>query len=476
MKLARRSSLFIAVFFAFVAGALLSGVAAAADATISGPVTTLGARPNAFHATVDDLKSHGYIEQEFLMDGTAKGRARPDEAVSAAPYRTRMLVRRPVDPKKFNGTVVVEWSNVTLGYDLEVGWPILSDLMMREGYAWVGITNQPVGIRFLQQWDPQRYEGLKHPAIPAVMPKPASPSGFVVITGESYSDAIYTQLGVSLRHPGAVDPLGGLKPQRLLSWGLSQSAGRLTTYINNLPKKDRTYDGYFLFVGPGKLRDDLDVPVFGVNSENEMMRYFPNRRPDSAVYRYWEVPGSGHVPRLSDDTLQAQNRRDGATWPRTCDFGPAVVSIEYASRAALHHLNEWVKTGKEPPHAPFATIEAEKPSTMHGEPGPVAIVRDKSQNALGGIRLPHMEAPTGRHVGSGTPQPMCTLTPGFAPFDAAKLTTLYPTHDAYVSKVQTAAANAVKAGFLLPIDAKAIIAEAAASDVGRNGAKTTSSK
>lgn len=203
------------------------------------------------------------------------------------------------------------------------------------------------------------------------------------------------------------------------------------------------------------------------------MRYFPNRRPDSAFYRYWEVPGSGHVPRLADDTLQAQNKRDGAAWPRTCTFGPAVVSIEYASRAALHHLNEWVKTGKEPPHAPFVRVEPVKPSTRHDEPGPPAIVRDKFDNALGGIRLPHVEAPTGRHVGTGTPAPTCTLTPGYAPLDAARLATLYPTHESYVSKVESAAAQAVKDGFLLPSDARAIAAEAAASGVGKGNSKAT---
>ena len=32
-----------------------------------------------------------------------------------APYKTRIIVRVPEDPKKFNGTVFVEWLNVTVG-------------------------------------------------------------------------------------------------------------------------------------------------------------------------------------------------------------------------------------------------------------------------------------------------------------------------------------------------------------------------
>ena len=34
---------------------------------------------------------------------------------TTAPYRTRILVRRPPTPAKFNGTVVVEWMNVSAG-------------------------------------------------------------------------------------------------------------------------------------------------------------------------------------------------------------------------------------------------------------------------------------------------------------------------------------------------------------------------
>ena len=35
------------------------------------------------------------------------------------PYMTRVVVRRPPDPKWFNGIVVVEWYNVTTCSDCE---------------------------------------------------------------------------------------------------------------------------------------------------------------------------------------------------------------------------------------------------------------------------------------------------------------------------------------------------------------------
>jgi hypothetical protein len=59
----------------------------------------------------------------------------------------------------------------------------------------------------------------------------------------------------------------------------------------------------------------------------------------------------------------------------------------------------------------------------------------------------------------------CGLFGSTVPFDQATLTSLYPTHAAYVSRFQAAAQQAVRAGFLLPADAAALEAAASASDV-----------
>src|SRR5919197_2665446 len=66
-----------------------------------------------------DLAAHGYMEEEFFLDGTARayeptGPLPQDgrwnvKTSTTAPYRTRVLVRRPKDPSKFKGTVEVEW-------------------------------------------------------------------------------------------------------------------------------------------------------------------------------------------------------------------------------------------------------------------------------------------------------------------------------------------------------------------------------
>jgi hypothetical protein len=51
-----------------------------------------------------------------------------------------MGVRRPADPKRFNGTVLVEWDNVTNLFDAENFWFFGWEHIMRAGYVWVGVS------------------------------------------------------------------------------------------------------------------------------------------------------------------------------------------------------------------------------------------------------------------------------------------------------------------------------------------------
>ena len=74
-----------------------------------------------FNHTLFDLSQNGYQEQEFFVSGTARDHT---GAQPPLPFTTRMVVRRPIDPARFNGTVWIEWLNVTGGSDVETEWPI----------------------------------------------------------------------------------------------------------------------------------------------------------------------------------------------------------------------------------------------------------------------------------------------------------------------------------------------------------------
>src|SRR5262245_17443796 len=91
--------------------------------SITGPVTGPGSP--SLDSTTFDLEPFGYVEEEFFATGTATDYV-SDVALSAdgkwsvsprnaAPYTTRLLVRRPAARARFNGTVVVEWLNVSGG-------------------------------------------------------------------------------------------------------------------------------------------------------------------------------------------------------------------------------------------------------------------------------------------------------------------------------------------------------------------------
>ena len=92
--------------------------------TIEGPVT--GGLGSPFVATTSfDLATVGYRQDEFFLSGTASAYVNSGTlgadgkwtvtTGATAPYKTRIVVYRPANAKRFNGSVIVEWLNVTGG-------------------------------------------------------------------------------------------------------------------------------------------------------------------------------------------------------------------------------------------------------------------------------------------------------------------------------------------------------------------------
>jgi hypothetical protein len=118
-------------------------------ATLTGPMTT-GHVVEPLTALPLDLASHGYVEREYFASGTAtafKAKSMPSNGkwsitpTTSASYRTRILVRRPANPARFNGTVIVEWMNVS-GGESAPDWDYLNPMLMRDGYAYVAVSAQ----------------------------------------------------------------------------------------------------------------------------------------------------------------------------------------------------------------------------------------------------------------------------------------------------------------------------------------------
>lgn len=146
--------------------------AASADTAVPEVVGPLPATAESYpfgaadHQLVpEDLAAKGYVEEEYLVSGTANVYSWPASGAAVvrtpdAPYTTRVLVRRPSRRTKLSGNVVVEMLNPSNLFDLNIGWAISREQFMRTGDVWVGITSKPVAIDALKTFDPQRYGQL----------------------------------------------------------------------------------------------------------------------------------------------------------------------------------------------------------------------------------------------------------------------------------------------------------------------------
>jgi hypothetical protein len=432
--------------------------------------------------------SEGYVEEEFQFSGMAGMYSYASEPPppwdltlqDRQPYTSRMIVRRPADPATFNGTVVVEWLNVTAGYDVDIEWNTVAQYLQRSGYAFVGVSAQVAGIGALKKWDPQRYGALN-----------------IVDDGQSYE--IFSQAAQALRQSSS-PVLGGLRVEQIIGTGVSQSAMRLVPYINAFHRLAHLYDGFFVhsrgrsmppIQGTGVFSDqqmdpisaDVEVPVLIFQTEGDMlaMDYAPARQADTEHIRTWEVPGSAHVGRGRPlDATVAAGVRARDTQVAAPPGNPACQTNPFPSwqvaDSAWDHLRSWVAGGAAPPTSP--TIQFTRPATFAPIPSGDTnslIARDEMGNALGGIRTPAIDAPVGSYYGTSSCNPgtLGFLAGLYVPFDAATLARLYPTQDAYVATVTASANQAVADQFMLQEDAQTLIDEANASSIGKLGATIT---
>ena len=430
--------------------ALVAPAVAEADPLVEGPIP--GAAPGnpaspvlgetyPFFSTWLDLAAAGYVEEEYYLSGAADAYSTTGaKLASDVPYRTRLIVRRPASDAAFNGTVLVEWQNVTAGYDLDALW---NRRHLREGYAWIGVSAQRVGVDQLRAWSPTRYGSL-------------DVTGGGAFTTDQLSYDVFAQAGEAVGSPGAVDLLGGLDVERVLGIGASQSAGRMTIYYNVvLPQEQPVFDGYAFIVGSAPTRVGTE-PIFQVLSETDVTNPL-TRRPDSDVFRRWEVAGAAHSGWEGQEYRRPLSIRDlGAAPVYECTNPPfSRIPLSQVIEAAYAHLASWVDGGAPPPPAPYLAFNG------------TTKVRNELGLALGGIQLSQVAVPTALNTGSNSGPSFCILFGTHVPFGDEQLGELYRNHGQYVSAVAKTDEANVEAGFLLEADAEENQREAAQSGVGK---------
>jgi hypothetical protein len=426
-----------------------------------------------------NLREVGYVEHEYVAAGTASS-YRATSALShdgrwtfvsdsSAPYRTRVLVRRPADPARFSGTVVVEWLNVSGGVDTDPEWNSLREEIVRRGDAWVGVSAQRVGVvggpvllagaqgagKGLRAIDSARYGSLEHP-------------------GDGFSFDLFTQVARAIRSGAG---LGGLEPKRLIAAGESQSAFALVTYYNGVQPLTHTFDGFFVhsrgavglpLAAPGKYADianslkgtptifrtDRNAPVLDIQTETDVasiLNSYAARQPDSNHFRLWEVAGTAHA----DAHLVGSVAKYIECGGLPINNGPMHV----VAKAALRALTTWLTTAKAPPTAPRLDVT----------PGATPqIQRNPDGIALGGIRTPPVDVPIAALSGATAdpnPSTICLLLGSTKPLSSARLAQLYPSRATYLQRFDADADATIKAGFALPDDRAALLAFAEAARI-----------
>lgn len=447
-------------------------------------------------STLIKLTPFGYEKAEYFIKGTAQSfetiEARTSdgkwdiETVSEADFKTRIVVYRPTDPAKFNGTVIIEWLNVSGGTEASSEWIMAHTELMRSGYAWIGVSAQKAGIEKgaginllsfalpLKTLNPYRYDSLVHP-------------------GDEYSYDIFTQAARAVIHPQNFNPLGDLVLERAIASGESQSADHLLTYVNAIAPRENLFDAYFIHsrvhgsaplqpdperTDPGiesrepvMVRDDLDVPVLMLQTESDIsvLGTYQDSQPDTELFRTWEVAGTAHADRYvgnlglvdkGDDPSVAAVAETRYAVPVVVKCGKPVNSgpQHFVVKAALTALDNWLRTGVPPTPADRLAFDE----------ATLSIQRDQYGNALGGIRTPYVDVPVATLSGEGQEEGdiLCMTYGTTELFDEATLASLYPDNATYVALVAESVDDAVAKGFLLQADGELIKTWARLSGIG----------
>jgi Alpha/beta hydrolase domain len=447
-----------------------------------------------------DLGHVGYTVQEFFLEGTATcfepaGPLGEDgywevTPSGRAPFATRMVVCRPSDPGAFTGTVLLEWLNVSAGFDAPAHFMLTHRQLVRAGWAWVGVSAQRAGIEGGSIFDAPG-SGDQAMVLPALKASDPARYGSLLHPGDSFSFDIFSRAARAVRDGGV---LGPLTAECLLAAGQSQSAIHLVTHVNAVAPTgpaDGACDGYLIggragmaapltgwngrIQGQGpdgvRVRTDGRARVLTVQTETDVVGVLAGvtaRQPDGDRFRWWEIAGaahadtyvlgttfddSGELPPAELARLMAPTAEPlGIRCAMPVNSGP---QHHYVAQAALMHLGRWARGGPAPPSSPRLETDPDDP---------MRLITDEAGIARGGIRTGWVDVPVAALSGLAPvgAEGLTILVGSTRVFDSAELARRYPGgRGEYAAAFLAATSRAVAAGFLLPEDVDEAIALAA---------------
>jgi len=490
-SIARRSGPFLIALTLWTAAGY--GVPAAAETPampIIAPVPSSGRAPlaSADRRGNDyvDLARAGYVEEEYYMLGLAPAITSTGDILFDAPYVTRFLIRKPKDPARFNGTVVIEpfgWFG-----QRGAGWILTRDYLLRKGYAFVGYTlniNQPAHDPRTEGWDPEprnlnfdfmrRYDYARYAPLGSYYDDKRFRRGDGPEQFAPQAQGIAAQLALLLKSNLANGPAKGLKVDRIYSetwavdgqiwfdyldqgrhqqWRMPDGRPLIDAYMNG----DVTYGdlgGDKLRI-PRKLPDD--VPFVTIYSQSELVSDVADGRPlpadtDRPQLRYYEITGMPHLRAADLGTDENEphpadgDKRDDPRCQTLYD-----EPIEAPVSAILDAMDRWVRYGTPMPKAERVVREGK------------SVARDaQTGNMVGGVRPPWVRVPSAAYLTDA--ETGCgTVYDTKLPYRAEQLKVLYGSYANYAHRYEDAKRAAIKEGFLLPEDARNLKPIATAND------------
>ena len=493
--------------------ALCVGMTASATAGITRFEVTSSAPYGAFK-TGDFVRIEGSVTGELSPAEPIPGLDRaPRNARGLVEYKAPFVLILPKEKRGGNGALLVDVPNR--------GRAIAHFLYNSPRDPFVPIGTFEPGTRFLQdngfslamlQWE--LGQGIVLPAFSDASGKKLNVEGAGVAAIRDFADFLrYAAADES----GTPNPLAG-RIDRALVVGYSQTARVLKSFLIegvNEAKGRRVFDGMhvnasasglanILATGAGPESGTFFTPRFthtefrGVTEEpltytdivarvtargqtppkmlvtNMTTDYFSIRAslartgasgtaeaPIPSMVRIYDVAGASHG-RATASTCQMPLGR--------LDFFPVM-------RATLLNLDRWVREEVEPPPTTLMPLEPrpDEASLLQAPKHlPKAIVqaprRDADGNALGGVRLPDMEAPLGTHGAQNLPlsDRACNLNAAYIAFAKTKadlvagdtrlpLAERYANREDYVERIRAAAQKLVAARFMIESDAEAAV-------------------
>jgi hypothetical protein len=376
-----------------------------------------------------DLDAHGYVEEEFLLEGTASVWHHSEaSAVSVprsvdVPFRTRVLVLRPRDSARASGFVQLEPLHPDL--DSALIWNAVHPWLLREGHAWVGVTAfARLAAQLRDELDPARYASLDIPE---------EGQHFEIV-----AEAVRALLA---------GEFGPVAARQIVMGGMSATGSFCRVFLQEgfHDRLDdgagrRLVDGYLIGISSGgagaagypRLSDDdvelaADDPrrvvtghgavVVELLSETESETHAAVTREDSDDpgdrYRLLQIAGTAHIEaRLSVLTNLQQFEESGGRRPVFAVVEPrSDARFDLYARGALAAIRSWIVDGVPAPRGPRLLVKA----------GAEELERDADGIAIGGIRPPWVEVPTAVYAPHGTASGESEPPPEWMPFSRPEM-------------------------------------------------------